>query len=198
MKPADQLNYRRALSVRARGVAATRGMEGRVGFWTVGAQDYRTLMWLANGSFKVAYAFESICHVTDPAALVAAMYRVVEPGGWLIVRDWSARPWGPYQSTGQVAHFLDPVCENIRLAELRTVDRHAELIEQAGFEVHRAVDVFAGRKCWGATPAEDRDKWLGYTGPEQDLFRQAKQVLDDARAAGVFTVCEILARRPVG
>lgn len=180
----------------ARKLAAARGMEGQVSFLTPGPQDYRTLSAFPDGSFTVATAFESICHVTRPDLLFDALYRVVKPGGWLIVRDWAARPWGEYQSTKDMNRFLGPVCEHISLAELRTLGRHVALIEAAGFTVHRAVDVFDGMECWGATPPEDRPKWLDYTGPVHQVFREGKEALDAARGAGVFTVIEVLARRP--
>lgn len=180
----------------ARKLAEDRGMEGQVSFLTPGPQDYRSLSAWPDGSFKVATAFESICHVTRPDLLFAALFRVVEPGGWLIVRDWASRPWGQHQSTKEMNRFLDPVCDHISLAELRTLGRHVALIEAAGFEVLRGVDVFDGVECWGATPPEDRPKWLDYTGPENDVFHEGKEALDAARGAGVFTVIEVLARRP--
>jgi len=189
------LSSTETLNRRARSAAAARGMEGQVSFLTVGPRDYRTLSAFSDGDFQTAIAFESICHLPRPDLLFAALHRVVRPGGWLIVRDWAARPWGKHQSPEQINRILDPVCKYIRLAELRSLDRHVELVETAGFKILRSVDVFAEVKCWGATPPEDRAKWLGYTGKKKNLFRKAKKVLDDAREAGVFTVVELLAQR---
>src|SRR3954469_3145522 len=51
------------------------------------AQDF-TEMGLASGTVDVVWALESVCHCADKLAFVAESYRVLRPGGRLMVADF--------------------------------------------------------------------------------------------------------------
>ncbi len=184
----------------ARARAAERGMADRVSFVTVGDQDYRTLTPWPDNCIDAATAIESPCHLSDRQALFTALFRVLKPGGRLVVMDWIQRPFGSYRTEEEIAGIIRPVCDYIRLAfPLGTVDGYATQLIAAGFTVLNAQDLWEGKECWGSTPPQDRDKWLSYdTGhaDEADLFARGKQALDTARGTGVFSVAYWLAEKP--
>lgn len=184
----------------ARRRATERGLTGQVSFLTIDDYDYKTLSWWPDGSIDAATAIESPCHLPDKQALFSALFRVLVPGGRLVVMDWIQRPYGRYQTDEQIAQIIDPVCEYIRLAApLGTLDSYAGMLRAAGWRMLHAEDLWDGRECWGSTPAEDRDKWLSYdTGhqAEGDLFQRGKRALDTARGTGVFSVAYWLAEKP--
>jgi tocopherol O-methyltransferase len=69
-------------------------------------------------------------------------------------------------------------------------------LEDAGYHVKMASDLFEGVKCWGSTPAYERPQWAGYDGPRGEVFRKGKEALDAAREAGVFTIGMFQAKKP--
>lgn len=178
----------------ARKQARERGLADRVTFVTLADSQYKQLPF-ETGSFDVASFYDSICHIPDKAALFRELSRVLKPGGRLVGSDWHQRPFGPYQSEADIQKFIGPVNEHICLPWLASVSGYRELMEAAGFRVLIARDLFEGVKCWGSTPEEERGQWLGYEGPEAELFRKGKQALDAAREAGVFTVGMFVAEK---
>ncbi|WP_199514270.1 SAM-dependent methyltransferase [Nucisporomicrobium flavum] len=180
------------LNEHARALAHERGLSRQTSFVTVGDLDYRTLLAWPDGSFDAVVFLESVCHLSDKPAFFRAVFRLLKPGGRLVGLDWLQRAYGDHQTPEQIDHFIRPVCEHIRLAGLGTLDSYADMMADAGFTVTHAEDEFAGRPCWGSTPAQDREAWLTYS----DLFRKGKCALDAAREAGVFTVGWWAATRP--
>lgn len=75
--------------------------------------------WLANGlpesAFDGAYAIESSEHMTDKPRFFAEAWRVLRPGGRLVVCAWLAaeRPAG-----WEVRHLLEPICREGRLPSM--------------------------------------------------------------------------------
>ncbi|MGH7425977.1 MAG: SAM-dependent methyltransferase [Candidatus Methylomirabilales bacterium] len=69
--------------VRARRYAEERGLSHRVSF---GLQDYcRTAF--PDASFEVVYGLESICYAVNKRDFLADAYRLLKPGGRLVVQD---------------------------------------------------------------------------------------------------------------
>lgn len=186
-----------SLTARARAHAAARGLADRVTFQAIGDLDYRQLAAWPDRSLDGGTFFESVCHLPDKQAYLDAMFRVIRPGGTLVGVDWLQRPFGRYRTEEEIARWIRPMCELIRLAGLGTLEGYTDMMTRAGFTVTRAVDLFAGVECWGSTPPEDREKWLGYDGvPTGELFQDGKRALDACRGAGVFTVGYWIATRP--
>jgi len=92
--------------------------------------------------------------------------------------------------------FMQPVNDYICIPWHGTLEQYQRMMQEAGFNVTIARDMFAGQECWGSTPKEERPQWLDYSGPEGELFRKGKVALDAARAAGVFTVGMFAATKP--
>lgn len=179
----------------ARESAARLGLAEQVSFVTLGDTDYKHLPFPDN-TFDAAFFYESVCHLPDKAALFREIFRTLKPGRRLAGTDWLQRPFGAHQTEEQIMRFMGPVNEHICIPWHGTVEGYKRMMEEAGLEVLLAEDLFQGVECWGSTPAEQRSEWLEYQGPEQEMFRKGKQALDEARAAGVFTVGMFLAAKP--
>ncbi|WP_326573268.1 methyltransferase domain-containing protein [Streptomyces sp. NBC_00481] len=184
------------LSQRARRLAAERRLADRVQFLTVGDEDYTTLAAWPDMSFDAITFYESVCHLPRRERFFRSAHRLLKPGGTLVGVDWLQRPFGPHRTPEAIAHFIDPVNDTVCLAGLGTLHDYESMLEDAGFLVTLAEDLFPGIPCWGSTPPKDRPKWLGYDGPGAERIQAGKHALDAARGAGVFTVGAFAARRP--
>jgi tocopherol O-methyltransferase len=175
------------LSQRARDRAAQAGLSNQTIFATMGDMDYSHLPF-PDAAFDAVFFYESVCHLTDKAAFFKEAFRVLKPERRLVGIDWLQRPFGDYQTEEQILSVMGPVNEVIFLPWHGTVDGYRAMMEEAGFKVVVARDMFEGVKCWGSTPQEHREQLQSYAGPEFEQFRKGKEVLDAAREAGVFTV----------
>lgn len=182
------LSNNEGLSQRARDLAKEIGVDDKVSFLTTGNDDYKSLVAFADGSFDAVIFYESVCHLPEKPLFFRTAHRILKPGGRLVGVDWLQRPFGENQTEEQIAKYIGPVNEYIRIAGHGTLQSYREMMEAAGFTVTMARDLFEGVKCWGSTPKDERPQWLNYEGPDGELFRKGKVALDNARDAGVFTV----------
>ncbi len=191
------LSNNEGLSARARAKAAELELSDKVSFVTIGDDDYKELVAFPDNGFDAITFYESVCHLPDKAAFFRAAFRILKPGCRLVGIDWLQRPFGEHRTEEQIAKFMQPVNESIRIPWHGTLASYTRMMETAGFRVLSAQDLFEGVECWGSTPDAERPQWLNYDGPERELFRRGKVALDGARKAGVFTVGMFVAAKPV-
>ena len=101
---------------------------------------------LADAAFDRAYAIESSEHMVDKARFFAEAFRVLKPGGRLVVCAWLAKS---APTRFEVRHLLEPICREGRLPSMGSAEEYQALAEGAGFraagfeEISREV-----RKTW--------------------------------------------------
>ena len=176
-----------SLNVRARRLAADRGVRHLTSFITLGDEDYKSFTAWPAASFDAVLFMESVCHLPDKQAFFDAAHRIIKPGGRLVGLDWLQRPYGRHRTPETIGPLIDAVCEHFRLAPpLGTLESYTMMMRAAGFDVTHAADEYPEELCLGNTEAPD--VWMTYQGRSGELIRAGKQALDAARAAGVFTV----------
>jgi tocopherol O-methyltransferase len=98
--------------------------------------------WLANPlpaqHFHAALAIESTEHMADLRGCFAEAWRVLRPGGRLVVCAWLARPEA---SAAEVRYLLEPICREGRLARMGTAAEYQSLMQSVGFQVEQIQDV---------------------------------------------------------
>lgn len=109
------------------GLAATRSPSR-------GVVSIRKMDWLANdllaASFDRACAIESSEHMEDKARFFSEAFRILRPGGRLVICAWLARP---APRDWEVRWLLEPICREGRLPGMGEAADYRQLAEDAGF-----------------------------------------------------------------
>ena len=124
---------------RASRYAAERGVAERVHF---SVQDYCATQF-PEASFDRVWAVESLCHAPDKKAFAREAYRLLKPGGYVLVADFfrSAEHLTPAGEKG-----LQAWLETWAVPDLVTISGLAETFKSAGLELVSAEDDTA--KVW--------------------------------------------------
>lgn len=98
--------------------------------------DYHHMLF-DDASFDVAWAVESICHSPDKQRVLSEIFRVLRPGGRLIVADFfrTARPMTPDGETK-----LRALVDRWAIPDFATMQELAQFAATAGFRDVRVTD----------------------------------------------------------
>lgn len=103
----------------------------------------------ADASFDVVWALESQCHAPDKQAFYKEAFRVLKPGGRLVVGDYArnSRPLTP-EGEQRIADWLTNLC----IGDLITLDEHARFAQNVGLQVteQRVIDKHVERSLRNA------------------------------------------------
>jgi len=98
--------------------------------------DY-TRMPFPNNYFDCVYAVESVCHATPKRAFLKEAFRVLKPGGCLVINDgYRKREARDLNEKAVIARF----CKAFRLRELVSVRVMTKEIRRAGFKNIKVTD----------------------------------------------------------
>ncbi len=92
--------------------------------------------WMVNQlpheSFDTVISIESSEHMVDKPRFFSEAFRVLRPGGRLVICAWLAKE-GP--KNWEVRHLLEPICYEGRLPSLGSEMEYREFFEQSGFQI---------------------------------------------------------------
>ena len=98
--------------------------------------------WLKNGfpsqSFDTAIAIESSEHMPGLAAFFGQAFRVIRPGGRLVVTAWLSRD---APTVLQKKWLLRPICRDGRMPIMGTAKEYARIAAEAGFAIEQIEDL---------------------------------------------------------
>ena len=112
--------------------------------------DYRLQDWLASGlpaeHFDAVIAIESVSHMADRQRFFSEAYRVLRPGGRLVVCAWLS---GNAPAAWQQRLLLRPIVQEGHLAGIDSAATQREQLARAGFVVDPFQDLTRSvRKTW--------------------------------------------------
>jgi len=98
---------------------------------------------LADGELDGAYSMETVVHSPSPRDVVAELFRVLRPGGHLVMVEYSRTP--PAQVGAAATHALEAVCDLASMPGWLLLEHGAlrRILVEAGFESVLEDDVTA-------------------------------------------------------
>ncbi|MEM6770432.1 MAG: methyltransferase domain-containing protein [Bacteroidota bacterium] len=114
------------------------------------AQDVYTLNPEADGQFDLIWSMESAEHMKDKQGLMDLFFKMLRPGGVLLMATWCHRPEPP-ALTGSDKKVLGNICRLYHLPPLVSVPTLYAAARQAGFDELETDDWSAAvEPFWGA------------------------------------------------
>jgi tocopherol O-methyltransferase len=107
-----------------------------------GKLSFALMDWLDNGlpssHFDAAIAIESSEHMIDKKKFFTEAYRVLAPGGRMVICAWTSRENPP---KWQAKHLLRPICAEGRLPSMLTPSEYKAHLKSAGFTEIEEADL---------------------------------------------------------
>lgn len=98
--------------------------------------------WLTNSfedsSFDSLIAIESLAHMKDKPAFFEQAYRVLRPGGKMVLCVWLT---SDHPTRWQTKHLLQPICDEGALPGMGTSDEYLEMARAVGFQMDQFEDL---------------------------------------------------------
>ena len=133
--------------------------------------------WLQNGfpdsRFDRAYAIESSEHIGDKHRFFSEAFRVLRPGGRLVVCAWLAKADA---SAIEQRLLLEPICRYGRLPGMGTEEDYRTLASSAGFDLLAADDISANvQRTWAICIKRSASKLISDRRYREFLFAKRAQ-----------------------
>jgi tocopherol O-methyltransferase len=133
--------------------------------------------WLENGfadrRFDRAYAIESSEHIDDKQRFFSEAFRVLKPGGRLVVCAWLAKTDAAFW---QRRYLLEPICRQGRLPGMGCEEDYVSLARTAGFDVRSAEDISVKvRRTWTICIRRMTAKLIGESRYRAFVFARGSQ-----------------------
>jgi SAM-dependent methyltransferase len=116
------LDVERPLLDRAREVSKQVGLADLLSFELVNPGP----LPVEDHMFDVVFSKDAIIHIENKAELYAEAFRVIRPGGHLVIGDW-------FRGEDTLSEEMDLWIENNGVFSMSTLRQAAKLVEQAGF-----------------------------------------------------------------
>ena len=117
---------------RARKRAVAAGLAGRIDFRLVGPGP----LPLEDSCVDIVFSKDAWVHIPDKQALLAEVFRVLRPGGWLLAGDWCRGPEPSYSAEMEYFFELEGLTYN-----METLDNYGAGLGDCGFAEIELADI---------------------------------------------------------
>jgi len=100
-------------------------------------EDALTMASFSDRSFDLVWSLESCEQFFDKQLFIYQAYRVLKPGGRLMLATWCS---GSDEYSGSEAKQYRKLCTSLQLPYMPTIDCYAKFLQQQGFIVEQKLD----------------------------------------------------------
>jgi tocopherol O-methyltransferase len=174
----------------ARKKAAEAGVEDHVSFELA---DCSKALPLDDASVDAIVTMECGVHLADRATFFRECARCLRPGGLLSGEDWFARDG---LSQDEYTRHIQLICDTWVFPDIGTLSSYARLLEDAGLEVRRTLDL-AERARENVRTLDRIRRLVAYSpGLRTGRWAEMAPALESAWRDGYFTLGTYVARKP--
>jgi tocopherol O-methyltransferase len=116
-------------------------------------------MPFSENTFDVVWACESVCHAADKEKFYQEAFRVLKPGGTLIMAEYmrTHRPLSPSNE-----HLLTEWLRPWAIADISTLSEHQKLSKSSGFQRIELLDVTSNVRVSLRNLHDIAQRWLPF------------------------------------
>jgi phosphoethanolamine N-methyltransferase len=123
-------------------------------------------------TFDIVFSKDSIIHIPDKQSLFSEVYRVLKPGGWVVMSDWYCSE-DPF--TEEMSNWLEAT--GLKLA-MKPIQNDGSLLDELGFSDTAILD----RNEWFADFSRKLIDQMGGPGYSPMVATMGQEIVDDLLA----------------